>query len=112
MACQSESPKLDCSQTGFLSLTISAKSQISKLLFSIIFFPKIAGSPLSSTGFSWSFQIFPKENSPNFNPVAAQDKDRTVAFITKGWAGGAQEIFTSANSFYVAGMAEVSGDRV
>jgi hypothetical protein len=35
-----------------------------------------------------------------------------VAFITKGWAGGAQEIFTSANSFYVAGMAEVSGDRV
>lgn len=33
--------------------------------------------------------------------VDPNDKDRTVAFITKGWAGGAQEIFTSANSFYV-----------
>lgn len=27
--------------------------------------------------------------------------DRTVAFITKGWAGGMQELFTSANTFYV-----------
>ena len=75
----------------------------------MIFFPKHAGSPLSSTGFSWSFRIFTKENPPNFNPVPAQDKDRTVAFITKGWAGGAQEIFTSANSFYVAGMARFLG---
>eukprot|EP00438_Fugacium_kawagutii_P025737 Skav221033 [mRNA] locus=scaffold1448:102159:115189:+ [translate_table: standard] len=30
-----------------------------------------------------------------------QDGDRTVAFITKGWAGGMQELFTSANAFYV-----------
>ena len=33
-----------------------------------------------------------------------EDGDRTVAFITKGWAGGMTEIFTSANSFYVAGQ--------
>jgi hypothetical protein len=28
-------------------------------------------------------------------------KDATVAFITKGWAGGLEEVFTSANSFYI-----------
>ena len=42
-------------------------------------------------------------------PGSAQDKDRTVAFITKGWAGGAQELFTSANSFYVAGLGSFLG---
>ena len=34
--------------------------------------------------------------------VDPNDGDRTVAFITKGWAGGMQELFTSANSFYAA----------
>ena len=31
-----------------------------------------------------------------------EDGNRTVSFITKGWAGGMTEMFTSANSFYVA----------
>lgn len=33
--------------------------------------------------------------------VDPNDGERTVAFITKGWAGGLQEMFTSANSYYI-----------
>mmetsp|Transcript_30689 Transcript_30689/g.70885 ORF Transcript_30689/g.70885 Transcript_30689/m.70885 type:complete len:508 (-) Transcript_30689:89-1612(-) len=33
--------------------------------------------------------------------VDPNDGDRTVAFITKGWAGGMQELFTAANTFYI-----------
>lgn len=57
------------------------------------------------------FPDFSQRKSSKFQPPspAAQDKDRTVAFITKGWAGGAQELFTSANSFYVAGMGSFLG---
>ncbi|CAK9031137.1 unnamed protein product [Durusdinium trenchii] len=33
--------------------------------------------------------------------IDPHDGDKTVAFITKGWAGGMQEIFTNANCFYV-----------
>ena len=36
--------------------------------------------------------------------ASTEDGDKTVAFITKGWAGGMQEMFTNANSFYAARM--------
>ena len=64
------------------------------------------GTPQRCSQKNAGFSRSPVRTTKNFS---SQDGNRTVAFITKGWAGGAQELFTSANSFYVAGLGWGSG---